>query len=266
MPPHNVESLENLLIEHDGAVAIVTVNRPRVLNALNAATLDELRRTILAFKQDHGVRAVVITGAGEKSFIAGADISELAVQTPTSGREHALAGQHVLDLIENMGKPVIAAINGYALGGGCELAMACTIRIAADTAKLGQPEINLGIMPGYAGTQRLARLIGAGRALELLLTGDQITAGEAHRLGLVNRVVPAAELMAAARKLAATLASKPPIAVRYIIDAVNRGLQMTLRDAQAFEATLFGLVASTDDMREGTRAFLEKRAAEFKGT
>jgi enoyl-CoA hydratase len=211
------------------------------------------------------VRAVVLTGAGEKSFVAGADINELATQTPTIGRQHALAGQHVLDLIQNMGKPVIAAINGYALGGGCELAMACTMRIAADTAKLGQPEINLGIIPGYAGTQRLARLVGRGRALELLLTGDQIGAQEAHRLGLVNRVVPAAELMAEAKTLAATLAAKAPIAVRYILDAVHKGLDMPFAEAQTYEATLFGLVASTEDMREGTKAFLEKRKPEFKG-
>jgi enoyl-CoA hydratase/carnithine racemase len=176
-----------------------------------------------------------------------------------------MKGQHVLDLIENMGKPVIAAINGFALGGGCELAMACTLRIAADTARLGQPEINLGIIPGYAGTQRLARLVGAGRALEILLSGDHITAQEAHRIGLVNRVVAATELMSEARKLASALAGRAPIAARYIIDAVNKGLQMTFAEAQIFEATLFGLVASTEDMREGTKAFLEKRKAEFKG-
>jgi enoyl-CoA hydratase len=258
-------TFENLLLERDGAVAILTVNRPKVLNALNSATLDELRRAILELKADAGVRAVVLTGAGEKSFVAGADINELAAQTPTSGREHAIAGQHVLDLIEHMGKPVIAAINGYALGGGCELAMACTIRLAADTAKLGQPEINLGLIPGYAGTQRLARLAGRGRALELLLTGDQISAQEAHRLGLVNRVVPAADLMREARTLAGALAAKAPVAVRYILEAVDKGLEMPFAQAQVFEATLFGLVASTDDMREGTRAFLEKRKAEFKG-
>jgi enoyl-CoA hydratase len=260
-----LDNLENLQIERDGAVAIVTISRPKVLNALNTQTMDELRRTILAFRHDGSVRAVVLTGAGEKSFVAGADINELAVQTPAGGREHALRGQHVLDLIENMGKPVIAAVNGFALGGGCELAMACTLRIAAENARFGQPEINLGIMPGYAGTQRLARLVGGGRALEILLTGDQLTAQEAHRLGLVNRVVPAAELMTEARRLAAALASKAPIAVRYIIDAVNKGTRMTLPEAQVFEATLFGLVASTEDMREGTRAFLEKRKPEFKG-
>ena len=258
-------AFDNLLVERDGAIAIVTINRPKVLNALNTQTLDELRRAALACRHDESVRAVIVTGAGDKSFVAGADIKELAVQTPTGGRDHAMRGQHVLDLIENLGKPVIAAINGYALGGGCELAMACTMRIAADTAKLGQPEINLGIIPGYAGTQRLSRLVGRGRALELLLTGDQISAAEAHRIGLVNRVVAPAELMTEARKMAHALAAKAPIAARYIIDAVNRGLQMPFPDAQVFEATLFGLVASTDDMREGTRAFLEKRKAEFKG-
>ena len=258
-------TFENLLIDRDGPVAVVTVNRPKVLNALNTQTLDELRRAILALKHDDSVRAVVLTGAGEKSFIAGADINELAVQTPTTGREHAMAGQHVLDLIEHMGKRVIAAINGYALGGGCELAMACTLRIAADTARLGQPEITLGIIPGYAGTQRLARIIGRGRALELLLTGDQISAPEAHRLGLVNRVVPAADLMRDARALAATLAAKAPVAVRYILEGVHKGLEMPFPQAQVFEATLFGLVASTEDMREGTKAFLEKRKPEFRG-
>ena len=257
--------MENLLVDRDGAVAVVTVNRPKVLNALNTQTLDELRRTVLSLKHDDGVRAVILTGAGDKSFVAGADINELAVQSPTGGRDHAMRGQHVLDLIEHMGKPVLAAINGYALGGGCELAMACTLRIAADTAKLGQPEVNLGIIPGYAGTQRLSRLVGTGRALELLLTGDQITAAEAHRLGLVNRVVPAAQLMDEARTLAAALAAKAPVAMRFIIDAVSRGVQMSFAEAQAYEATLFGLVASTDDMREGTRAFLEKRKADFKG-
>jgi enoyl-CoA hydratase len=258
-------SFENLLLEQDGGIAVLTINRPKVLNALNTQTLDELRRAVLELKRDDAVRVVILTGSGEKSFVAGADINELATQAPTSGREHAIAGQHVLDLIEHLGKPVIAAINGYALGGGCELAMACTIRIAAETARLGQPEINLGLIPGYAGTQRLARIVGRGRALELLLTGDQIGAQEAHRLGLVNRVVPAADLMAEAKKLAAALASKAPIAVRYILEAVHKGVEMPFAQAQIFEATLFGLVASTEDMREGTRAFLEKRKPEFRG-
>ena len=256
---------ENLLIERDGPTAVLTINRPRVLNALNSATLDELRRVALELKQDDEVRAIVVTGAGEKAFVAGADINELAVLSPAAGREHALAGQHVFDLIENLGKPVIAAINGFALGGGCELAMACTLRFAADTAKLGQPEINLGLIPGYAGTQRLARLVGTGRALEMILTGTPINATEAERIGLVNRVVPAAELMNEAKKVAAHLAAQAPIAVRYIIAAINKGVEMGFAESSVFEATLFGLVASTADMREGTRAFLEKRKAEFTG-
>jgi enoyl-CoA hydratase len=257
--------IENILADRDGAVATITINRPKVLNALNAQTLDELRRTVLALTHDPAVRVAILTGSGDKAFVAGADINELAAQTPTAGRDHAMSGQHVFDLIENMGKPVIAAINGYALGGGCELAMACTFRIAADTARLGQPEINLGIIPGYAGTQRLARLVGRGAALEMLLTGEPITAADALRLGLIHRVVTAANLMGESRKLAQTLASKPPIAVRYIIDAVNNGLQMSFREAQHYEATLFGLISTTEDMREGTRAFLDKRKPEFKG-
>jgi enoyl-CoA hydratase len=220
---------------------------------------------MVALRQEPGVRAVIVTGAGDKAFVAGADIGELAAQTPAGGRDQARRAQHVLDLIEHLGKPVIAAINGYALGGGCELAMACTIRLAADTATLGQPEVNLGLIPGYGGTQRLPRLVGAGRALELLLTGDRITAAEALRIGLVNRVVPAAALMGEALALAAMLAAKAPIAVRYILDAVGSGVEMPLPAAQAFEATLFGLVSATEDMREGTRAFLEKRPAAFKG-
>jgi len=260
------ETLSGLMLEREGAVAVVTVNRPKVLNALNIATLGELTAVMRQLQRDDAVRCVIVTGAGEKSFIAGADINELAVLTPTAGREHARAGQAVFDLIEQLGKPVIAAINGYALGGGCELAMACTLRIAADTARLGQPEINLGIIPAYGGTQRLSRLIGTGRALELLLTGEPIGAAEAYRLGLVNRVVPAANLMTEAHRLAATIAAKAPVAVRYILEAVRGGVQLPLGEAQAFEATLFGLVASTGDMREGTRAFLEKRPPEFKGT
>jgi enoyl-CoA hydratase len=258
-------AFDNLLIERDGAVAIVTINRPTVLNALNAVTIDELRRAMLDLKIDDSVRAIIVTGAGEKSFVAGADINELAVQTPTGGREHALGGQHVLDVIENLGKPVVAAINGFALGGGCELAMACTMRIAADTARLGQPEIALGLIPGYAGTQRLSRLVGKGRAMAMILTGAPIAADEALRIGLVTRVVPAAELMTEARALAAQLAKQAPIAMRYIINAINKGLEMPFAEACQYEATLFGLVASTDDMREGTAAFLEKRKPVFKG-
>ena len=258
-------TVENLLLERDGAVALVTINRPKVLNALNAQTLDELHRTMLDLKQDAAVRVVIITGAGEKAFVAGADINELSQQTPLGGRERALSGQRVFDLIENLGKPVIAAINGFALGGGCELAMACTLRLAADTAKLGQPEINLGLLPGYAATQRMPRLIGKGRALELMLTGRTIDAAEAVRIGLVNQVVPASELLATVRTLAAALAQKAPVATAFILDAVNRGLEMPFGEGCLHEATLFGLVASTDDMREGTRAFLDKRTPVFKG-
>ena len=258
-------AFDNLILDRDGAVATVVVNRPAVLNALSLATLDELRRVFGDLQRDASVRVVIVTGAGEKAFVAGADINELARQTPVGGRAMARAGQAVFDLIEQLGKPVIAAINGYALGGGCELAMACTLRVAADTARLGQPEINLGIIPGYGGTQRLPRLVGRGRALEMLLTGAPIAAAEAHRIGLVDRVVPAADLMTSARALAAQLAAQPPVAVRFILEAVHRGLDGTLADGQAHEATLFGLSVATADMREGTRAFLEKRKPTFTG-
>jgi enoyl-CoA hydratase len=258
-------TFDNLLLDRDGAVAVLTINRPQVLNALNTPTIDELRRAVLELKHDQAVHAVIITGAGDKAFVAGADINELAVQRPAQGKEHALRGQHVFDLVENLGKPVIAAINGYALGGGCELALACTLRIAAETARLGQPEINLGIIPGYGGTQRLSRLVGKGVALDLMLSGRQITAQEALHIGLVNRVVPAASLMEEAGKLGSELAAKAPVAAQYIIEAVNRGLEVSFDKAQFLEATLFGLVASTEDMREGTAAFLEKRKAVFKG-
>jgi enoyl-CoA hydratase len=258
-------SFENLLIERDNAVTIITLNRPKVLNALNAQTLDELAAAFDAVAADPDVHAVILTGAGEKAFVAGADINELAVQTPVGGRDHARRGQRLFDRIERLGKPVIAAVNGFALGGGCELAMACTLRLAADTARFGQPEINLGIIPGYAGSQRLPRLVGRGRAQELLLTGDMISADEAWRIGLVNRVVPAAELMAAARTLAHILAAKAPVAVRYILDAVASGADMAFAEAEDHEATLFGLVSTTEDMREGTRAFLDKRKPTFTG-
>ncbi len=256
---------DNLIVERDGPVAIVTVNRPAVLNALNAGTVEELGQAMTALRDDEAVRAIVLTGAGEKAFVAGADIKELATLSPVAARDYAQRGQRVFDLIERMGKPVVAAVNGFALGGGNELAMACTVRLAADTAKLGQPEVRLGLIPGFAGTQRLARLVGKGRALELILTGDPIGAQEAWRIGLVNRVVPAADLAAEARALAHRLAAGPPIALRYAIDAVQRGLEMPFEEGAGLEATLFGLTASTDDMREGTRAFVEKRKAEFKG-
>jgi len=258
-------SYEHLLVERDAGILVVTINRPRVLNALNMATLAELDHVVGSAATDASIRVVILTGAGEKAFAAGADINELAVQTATGARELARRTQTLLYRIERLGKPVVAAINGFALGGGCELIMACTLRLAADTARIGQPEINLGLIPGYGGSQRLPRLVGRGTALAMLLTGDPISAEEAWRIGLVNRVVPAAELMAAARQLASTLAAKPAVAVRYILEAVAGGLDMPFDEAQEYEATLFGLVCATEDMREGTRAFLEKRKPDFRG-
>lgn len=258
-------AFDNLLLERDDAIAIVTINRPKVLNALDVATLDEIRRAMLELLRDANVRAIVLTGSGDRAFAAGADVRELAVQSPAGLREQARAGQHVFSLIEQLGKPVVAAINGYALGGGCELAMACTLRVAADSAQIGQPEITLGLIPGYGGTQRLPRLVGKGRALELLLVGSPIGAAEAERIGLVNRVVPRADLMTEARTLARSLATRAPLASEYILDAVNRGCEMPINEGSALEAALFGLAAATDDMREGTRAFLEKRAPVFRG-
>ncbi len=257
--------LDTLHIERDGAIAVVTIDRRNVLNALDRATIDQLRRAALELRHDVEVRCLVLTGAGEKAFVAGADIQELEHLSPNQAEAYALDGQHVFDLIEHLGKPVIAAVNGFALGGGCELAMACTLRLASDSARFGQPEVKLGVTPGFAGTQRLPRLIGKGRALDLLLTGRIIDAQEALAMGLVNRVVPAAELMASARALASTLAALAPAAIRSIIEAVNRGAEMAFPDAAFLEAALFGLCFSTADMREGARAFLEKRAPLFTG-
>ena len=256
---------DNLLFAREGAVALLTLNRPQSLNALNTLLLDELRQAILQARDDSSVRAVIITGAGTRAFAAGADLKELSSLPPVAMQAYAQAGQRVFDLFEQIGKPVVAAINGFALGGGCELALACTVRIAADTARFGQPEVNLGLMPGFAGTQRLVRLVGKGRALDLLLTGRQIDAAEALRIGLVERVCPASDVMAEARTMAGELAAKPPVAVRSILEAVHRGTEATLAAGQALEASLFGLLASTTDMREGTAAFLEKRTPNFKG-
>ena len=256
---------ENLLLDRDGAIAVITINRPKVLNALNSQTIAELDAAARELADDDAVRALVITGAGDKAFAAGADINELAALTAVEATQHSRRGQAAFDRIEHLGKPVIAALNGFALGGGCELAMACTLRIAADTARLGQPEINLGFIPGYGGSQRLPRLVGRGLALEILLTGDQLTAARALEIGLINRVVPAADLMSEARKLAAALALKAPVAARFIIDAVGQGLDGPLAQGQFLETSLFGAIASTVDSKEGTKAFLEKRKAEWKG-
>ena len=256
---------EPILIGRSGAVATVTVNRPGVLNALDSATVEALTAVLLDLKKDDEVRSVVLTGAGDRAFIAGADVGELSRLTPRTARGLADAGHRMCDLLEDLEKPVVAAVNGYALGGGCEVAMACTCRVAARTAKLGLPEITLGIIPGYGGTQRLPRLVGRGRALEMLLTGAPVTAEEAWRIGLVNRVVEAAALPAEAAALAAALAAQAPEAVRRILDVVRHGLDVSMADAVALEAAAFGLVWATDDAREGTAAFLEKRKARFTG-
>jgi len=256
---------DNLLVQRESRIAVLTVQRPTRLNALDASTLEELRQAALDLQHDNSIRCVIVTGAGEKAFVAGADVNEIAGDLPEAARLRALGGQHVFDLIEHLGKPVIAAVNGFALGGGCELAMACTLRIAADTARFGQPEINLGLIPGFAGTQRLSRLVGKAKAMELILTGNPITAAEAFAIGLVNRVVPAADLMTEARALAAELAAKPAIALQYAMEAINSGLEMPFAEGCRLEASLFGMATASDDMKEGTRAFLEKRKPEFKG-
>src|SRR5436309_11939351 len=258
-------TFENILVEKKNAIAYVTVNRPKVLNALNMATMEELRAAFHDIKGDAAIRVVIFTGAGEKAFIAGADIGELAKHDAVSGKEYTHRGQSVLNLIENLGKPVIACINGFALGGGCEIAMACTIRLASENAKFGQPEVKLGIIPGYGGTQRLPRLVGKGIAMQLALTGEMITAQEAHRIGLVNKVVPAADLLAESEKMMRGILAMGPLAVRLALEAVDQGLEMTLDEGLLLEANHFGLLAATQDMKEGTTAFLEKRAAKFQG-
>jgi enoyl-CoA hydratase len=255
----------NLLYEVQDSVAVVTVNRPEKLNPLNSGTINDLEACFRDIAADSAVKAVILTGAGEKAFVAGADINQLADLTGMAGREWGLRGQRVFSEIENLAKPVIAAINGYALGGGLELAMACHIRIASENAKLGQPEVKLGIVPGYGGTQRLPRLVGKGRALEMILTGDPVTAGEAYRTGLVNQVVPLQELLPTARRLAAKIMGNGPVAVALCLQAVHRGMEMPLEAALEWEASQFGLSCATDDIREGTSAFLEKRKAEFQG-
>jgi enoyl-CoA hydratase len=258
-------SYETLIFEKRDGIALITINRPEKLNALNQIVMKELHACIEQVGDDRETRAVILTGAGEKSFVAGADINELAVQAPVAGRKTSLDGQRTLEMLENLGKPVIAAVNGFALGGGCELAMACTLRIASENARFGQPEVKLGIIPGYAGTQRLSRLVGKGRALELILTGDTITAQEAYRIGLVNQVVPLPELKSTAESVARKIMANGPLAVRFAMEAVHHGMEMTETEGQFLEATLFGLCCTTEDKNEGTRAFLEKRPAKFVG-
>ena len=256
---------QNLIFEKKDHIGTITFNRPRVLNALNRETMDELDALLSEARSDSDLRVLILTGAGDKAFIAGADINELARQTPASGRETSLHGQAVLHKLETLGKPSIAAINGFALGGGCEMALACSIRLASRTAKLGQPEVKLGIIPGYGGTQRLARLCGKGVALELCLSGEMISAEEAQRIGLVNHVYEPGELRAAAQDLAAKIAANAPLAVQLTMEAIERGPDMPQEQALFLEAALFGVSCATEDMREGTRAFLEKRAAQFHG-
>ncbi|MFI5173919.1 MAG: enoyl-CoA hydratase-related protein [Terriglobia bacterium] len=260
-----MSSYENILFEKKNPLAYVTINRPAKLNALNRAVMRELDEVFTEISEDDSIRAVILTGAGEKAFVAGADINELATQSPIEGKEFSLWGQKVLKRIENLGKPVIAAINGYALGGGCELALACTLRIASENARMGQPEVRLGIMAGYGGTQRLPRLVGKGMAMQLLLTGEQISGTEAFLVGLVNKVVPFAELIPTAEKMAQAMVANAPLAVKYSMEAVNRGLEVTQDEGLFIEAALFGLCCSTEDMKEGTKAFLEKRPAQFRG-
>lgn len=257
--------MDNVRTENKDGVLIITIDRPKVLNALNAQTVAEIGEAFEAARNDDSVKCVILTGAGEKAFVAGADINELAQMTPITGKAVAEKGQKIFRAIERFPKPVIAAVNGFALGGGCELALACHMRIASDKAQMGLPEVTLGIIPGYGGTQRMARLLGKGKALELILTGDRINATEAERIGLVNRVVPAEELMNTAETLARTIAKRGPLAVRAAIEAVMSGSEMPFEEGQFLEATLFGLLASTQDMKEGMSAFLEKRAAEFTG-
>jgi enoyl-CoA hydratase len=258
-------TLKNVLYEKKGNIAYVTLNRPKVLNALNTPTWADLRTAFEAARDDAEVRGVILTGAGDKAFIAGADISELAKVTAAEAEQSSRFGQGVLDVIENLGKPVIAAINGFALGGGCETAMACTIRIAVETAKFGQPEVKLGLLPGGGGTQRLPRLVGKGRALQLILSGEMISAQEAYRIGLVNKVVPAADLIPHAEEILKQIAANAPIAVKFALEATNKGLETSQDEGLLLEASYFGLCAATEDKKEGTSAFLEKRAPQFHG-
>ncbi|MGY4296457.1 enoyl-CoA hydratase/carnithine racemase [Bradyrhizobium sp. i1.4.4] len=264
--PRAALALANVQYEKKGPIAYVTVNRPKVLNALNTPTWTDLHAAFEDAKADASVRGVILTGAGDKAFIAGADISELAHVDAYDAEESSRFGQGVLDLIENLGKPVIAAINGFALGGGCETAMACTIRIAAEHAKFGQPEVKLGLLPGGGGTQRLPRLVGKGRALQLILTGETISAQEAYRIGLVNEVVAASSLIDRAETvLMKQIMANAPIAVKFSLEAANKGMDTSQSEGLVLEASFFGICAATEDKKEGTAAFLEKRAPQFRG-
>jgi enoyl-CoA hydratase len=258
-------TLANVLYEKKGAIAYVTVNRPTVLNALDLLTWKDLRTAFESAQNDATVRGVILTGAGDKAFIAGADISELAHATAIDAEQFSRFGQQVLDLVESLGKPVIAAINGFALGGGCETAMACTIRIAVETAKFGQPEVMLGLVPGGGGTQRLPRLVGKGRALQLILSGEMIGAQEAYRIGLVNEIVPAPDLITRAEAILNKITANAPLAVKFALEATNKGLETSQSKGMLIEAAYFGLCAATEDKKEGTSAFLEKRAPQFRG-
>jgi len=257
--------LENVVYDKKGPIACVTLNRPKVMNALNKVTINELRAAFEDARDDSDVRGVILTGAGEKAFAAGADIAEIANNTAVEAEEATRRGQALTDIIENLGKPVVAAVNGFALGGGCELAMACTIRIAAESAKFGQPEVKLGVMPGYGGTQRMPRLVGRGRALKLILSGDMIDAAEAYRIGLVDELVPDARVIERAEIVLKKIIANAPLSVKYALEAVNKGLETSVAEGLLIEASLFAVCASTDDKKEGTSAFLEKRAPKFQG-
>jgi enoyl-CoA hydratase len=258
-------SLETVLYEKKTGIAYITLNRPKVLNALNKRAVADLRAAFEDARDDSEVHGVILTGAGDKAFIAGADINEIATDTPVQAEEKTRHGQALMTLIENLGKPVIAAVNGFALGGGCEAALASTIRLAAENAKFGLPEVKLGIIPGYGGTQRLARLIGKGVALQLILTGEMIAAQEAYRIGLVNEVVKPAELIGRAEAILKQIAANAPLSVKYALHSVNNGVETSLSEGLLLEASLVAICTSTEDKKEGTSAFLEKRPAKFQG-
>jgi len=258
-------SLETVVYEKKDGIAYITLNRPKVLNALNKRALADLSAAFEDARDDAEVRGVIITGSGDKAFIAGADINEVATDTPVEAEQKTRRGQAVMDLIENLGKPVVAAVNGFALGGGCETALACTVRIASENAKFGLPEVKLGIIPGYGGTQRLPRLVGKGHALRMILTGEMIGAQEAYRIGLVNEVVPAPELIGRAEAILKQMGGNAPLSLKYALQAVNKGLETSLSEGLLLESSLVAICTSTEDKKEGTSAFLEKRAGNFKG-